>query len=412
MDRLAGQKAPVRFATHPVGWLLDCRSASILHAAAYAGWPTTWMPRPPAPDRFAFDCSVKQAKFLWVDPTFRFWAVWQENVDRVVHQVEQEDWPLVYRQGEHEVYANPRTWKGPALSHGNLVIGAPDVYRHLADRFMREEQYADALAVYRRLLRLLPRDADVLNNAAVAAARLKRFDQAATLWEEALEVDPEMLAARQGLAAISKEVKAKPPVQPSAVFGAAAAGVCTATLLQLGCRRGVALVAGWCLGFSKELWAQSVVAEVYTLNLFFTGLLIYQLLRWQKTDQTRHLVRLAALFGLGLGNHHTLLFVGVVALLWVIWQKRRVVLEGRLWVATAGAFFLELSIYLYVPLRAAADPYLNWGNPQTPQAFLAHFTRWQYPSDFHKPRSLCGRSANWARWPAWRWSSGRRFWQR
>jgi hypothetical protein len=174
----------------------------------------------------------------------------------------------------------------------------------------------------------------------------------------------------------------------SALFGALSAAVCTATLLRLDCRRAVAAVGGICLGFSKELWAESVIAEVYSMNLFFVGLLILVLLKWQHDPKPGRLVLFAGLLGLGMGNHHTLLAIGVVGAVWVAWQQPSLLRDGSLWLKVLGAFLAGLLVYVYLPIAASGHGYMNWGDPSTPGRFWAHLTRAQYPSDLEKPHSL------------------------
>lgn len=174
----------------------------------------------------------------------------------------------------------------------------------------------------------------------------------------------------------------------TALFGALASSTCAATVLWLGCRRTAAILAGLCLGLSEELWAQSVQAEVYSLNLFFVGLLLHVLLKWQADRRPGRLVLFAGLLGLGLGNHHTLLAIGVVGAVWVIWHAPRVLLQGKLWAKALAALCAGLLVYVYLPLAASTNSAMNWGNPRTPQAFWRHLSRAQYPSDLEKPRSL------------------------
>ena len=52
------------------------------------------------------------------------------------------------------------------------------------------------------------------------------------------------------------------------------------------------------------------------------------------------------------------------------------------------AFLLGFSIFLYLPLRAMAEPVMNWGNPESPGAFLAHLLRRQYAGLSSPPESF------------------------
>ncbi|MDI6752712.1 MAG: DUF2723 domain-containing protein, partial [bacterium] len=47
------------------------------------------------------------------------------------------------------------------------------------------------------------------------------------------------------------------------------------------------LVAALILAFSPTFWEQAVIAEKYTLNAFFFSLLIFILLKWQETQNSK-----------------------------------------------------------------------------------------------------------------------------
>jgi len=71
--------------------------------------------------------------------------------------------------------------------------------------------------------------------------------------------------------------------------------------------------------FSRGAWSQSVLAEVYTLNVAFLGAVLWTLARADRTSSVRHLCLAAFLFGLGLTNHRLLLATGP-ALALVTWR--------------------------------------------------------------------------------------------
>ena len=123
---------------------------------------------------------------------------------------------------------------------------------------------------------------------------------------------------------------------------------------------------------SPLLWSQAVMTEVYTLNTLFVGalLLIASSLALRQplkegnrpSPTTTQMALFGLLLGLGLGNHLTLLAVAVPLLFW-LWATlgwRQVVFR---W--SVGAFILGLGIYIYLPIRAAQDPPVDWGNANT-----------------------------------------------
>jgi hypothetical protein len=123
------------------------------------------------------------------------------------------------------------------------------------------------------------------------------------------------------------------------------------------------------LGAAPIFWALSVVTEVYALNALFCAALLYIATRVTTRPpgerphsaryESAHLAAFGLLLGLGLGNHLTLLAVGVPLAYWmgfsVRWRWQR-------WAWAAGALVAGLSVYIYLPLRAAQHPPINWGN--------------------------------------------------
>lgn len=69
---------------------------------------------------------------------------------------------------------------------------------------------------------------------------------------------------------------------------------------------------GLLLAFGQGMWSQAVIAEVYTLNILFQSLVLAFLYRWMRhPDQPLYLMLCGFIFGLGITNHQTLLFMGL-----------------------------------------------------------------------------------------------------
>ena len=125
------------------------------------------------------------------------------------------------------------------------------------------------------------------------------------------------------------------------------------------------------LGLSYALWLQSVRAEVYALNALVLVSGVALLVRWDRDGDRRYLLLGALVCGLGLGNHHFLVLLALpAALLFLLLALRKRAGARRGWrlagglVASGG---LGLAILLYVPLRAAQAPLVDWGHPTTLQ---------------------------------------------
>jgi len=138
----------------------------------------------------------------------------------------------------------------------------------------------------------------------------------------------------------------------------AAAGLCAAGLIfeTVSARNGLraGILSALALGLAPLVWSQALIAEVYTLHIFFVALLLYL----GERKETPALLY-GALFGLGAGNHLTLLL-----LLPLLYHQNPKILFKRLY-----GFALGLTIYLTLPLRAAQKPPINWENAVTLKNF-------------------------------------------
>ncbi len=155
----------------------------------------------------------------------------------------------------------------------------------------------------------------------------------------------------------------------SAFWAALAVLAVYAACLLLSRRIVAAAVGALSFGLGTALWSQAVIAEVYTLNALFVALAVLALLLWRERRRDRYLLLSALLTGLCLTNHLTsglllpaaLLFVGLVE-----WRK---LVEWQLMLKAAGLFFLGLTPYLYLPVRAWMDAPFEGNNPGNLERF-------------------------------------------
>lgn len=147
------------------------------------------------------------------------------------------------------------------------------------------------------------------------------------------------------------------------------------------------------LGFSNIFWSQAVVSEVFMLNVFFFVLLLYITICPSTTLRTGDL-RLAIgglylfsfLFGLGLGNHHTLLLAlpGFAYILISKLYKQGLFRKSSLSSIICNLrfvicyFLIGFLIYMYLPLRSLRNPALDWDNPETFDKLWQVFARLRY----------------------------------
>jgi tetratricopeptide (TPR) repeat protein len=197
------------------------------------------------------------------------------------------------------------------------------------------------------------------------------------------------------------------------------------------------IAGGLLLAFAQGMWSQSVIAEVYSLNILFQSLVLLFLYRWVvEPEKPVWLLLCTFTFGLGITNHQTLMFMGLAIAVAVLFRNlklcRDFIITGlffvlmvalnkffsgeaqhRPWSWVAGpehigfwfwtayailipviaaftlpngkvvgpAFLLMeagLAFYLYMPLAAIHNPPMNWGYTCTWEGFIASITRGQY----------------------------------
>ena len=133
-----------------------------------------------------------------------------------------------------------------------------------------------------------------------------------------------------------------------------------------------ATVAALSYTMSATLWSYATVAEVYTLN---TALLVLALFFFFGSN-----LRPAFLFfGLALAVHHVSALFFVPGAIYFLWTARR----PRSFSPRSLLYLLPgIATYLYLPIRAAQQPILNWGNPGTIERFFWHVSGKQYRSNF------------------------------
>ncbi|PKO04203.1 MAG: hypothetical protein CVU41_18345 [Chloroflexi bacterium HGW-Chloroflexi-3] len=133
-----------------------------------------------------------------------------------------------------------------------------------------------------------------------------------------------------------------------------------------------ALLFGWVWGWMPFLWSQAVIIEVHGLQSLFLVLALWWI--WillnakQRNDKLYQFILLSFCYGLAIGNHITiLLFLPAIFFALLIAYKNG--LQIRIVLGQILAIGIGTLIYLYLPLRSAQYPPINWGNPQTWQGF-------------------------------------------
>lgn len=151
-----------------------------------------------------------------------------------------------------------------------------------------------------------------------------------------------------------------------------------------------ALLGTVILAFSETFWSQAVAIEVYSVHVFFLALLPLLFTKAISANSTgtgteeaarrqnRYWRGFAFALGLSFANHMTTIVLAPAFLyLYFATQGFTSPAWKRIW-RLVIPFMLGLSVYLYLPLRAGSLPPLNWGDPQSAEAFFRHVFAKQY----------------------------------
>ncbi len=147
-----------------------------------------------------------------------------------------------------------------------------------------------------------------------------------------------------------------------------------------------AVAGGLILAFDKTYWFQGTSVEVYSLQVFLFMVIIFSLVKAYIYKDDKQNIRfknpwlLFALFlALGFSNHMTTLFI-LPGIAYLYFEKYKLNKTSIYRIAYMLAIFIPvlILIYLYLPVRAAQNPILDWGNPSTYARFMRHVEGDQY----------------------------------
>ncbi len=152
----------------------------------------------------------------------------------------------------------------------------------------------------------------------------------------------------------------------SVLCGALAVGLAGLAFAGLSGSAGAGLACALTFAVARGPWRMAVGAEVFSLHLALVAGLLALAASWRPapTGRRRLLVAAGALtFGLGLAHHQTVILVlpGLAAYLWMGRDGRPVGFSPGAGLALVAG----LTPYAWLPWRAAQEPPLNWGDPDT-----------------------------------------------
>ncbi len=145
-----------------------------------------------------------------------------------------------------------------------------------------------------------------------------------------------------------------------------------------------AAAAGALVGATSfTVWNQSTVNEkVYTLSLFSVALVLWIVVHWGDDQDGPHrdrwLVLIAYLLALTATNHLMGLLVIPAVLMYVMFTDPGALLRWRVLLGIVGVIVLGVSVWVFLPIRAAHFPPINEGEPTNWAALQSVLSREQY----------------------------------
>ncbi len=188
----------------------------------------------------------------------------------------------------------------------------------------------------------------------------------------------------------------------SATCDAAAAAVLYLAALHASRSRGGAIVAAALFAFAPGVWRYALSAEVFALNNLCVALLLLLAFLYDAHKELRYALLGAFVFGVGLSNHHTILFTAVPLAVWFLLSDRAEPLSVRRIASLAVSFAAGLLPYFYLPLEARGHSPVSWGAADTWSGFWTHVLRREYGTFQLAPRGVAGASPTaWQTIAAW-----------
>lgn len=164
----------------------------------------------------------------------------------------------------------------------------------------------------------------------------------------------------------------------SAMCGALAAAAVFFLVRALGQYKSMAVFAALFTGLLPTMWDHATEAKVYAMAALFiaAALALAVQAAWRNDRRSALLAFFAG--GLAAAVHFSGLLVLPALVLVLFGGERRFLRSPALWTLCALMFALPLLLYLYVPLRAAAGPELNWSRPDTLERFRFYISQGQW----------------------------------
>ena len=150
--------------------------------------------------------------------------------------------------------------------------------------------------------------------------------------------------------------------------------------LKITNNKAVSFISSLMLAFTYPFWLYAEVVEVFALHNFLILLAVYISINLYTTKKIKHLYSLCFVLGLSLTNNLSVLLVfPAIAVLILINKKLiKLIINPKVIMWCILLFIFGLLPYLYIPIAARGDPYINWGMPVNLENFIYLVLRKKY----------------------------------
>ncbi|MFH0775878.1 MAG: DUF2723 domain-containing protein [bacterium] len=166
----------------------------------------------------------------------------------------------------------------------------------------------------------------------------------------------------------------------SAIFASLASTFLYFLLLKLSVSLIFSISAALSFSFSWTFFRVASYSKPYAMYAFFSILIILLLILWQesinpksKTQNPKsknYFFLFSFILGLSFTNHNLMTTLVPGILLFIFMVNKRVFSNTKLLINGFWLFFLGLSVFLYLPIRAFQHPPIDWANPTTLSNFI------------------------------------------
>lgn len=140
----------------------------------------------------------------------------------------------------------------------------------------------------------------------------------------------------------------------------------------------ISFISSLFLAFNLLFWFYAEIAEVFSLNVLLSLILIYLGILFAEKKDKKLFFLLSFFVGLSLTNHHTVVLIFPSVFLIIFPQIKKIFKKSKDLFFSFLFFLLGFSIYLYVPIASFFNPPVNWVPVNSIESFLRLFLRADY----------------------------------